>query len=928
MPNAETLRERFATPPPAQRPMLRWWWPGGAVDLPELVQQLRSFHSAGFGGVEIQPLRIGLPHNMPAETAARVHEVFTPAYFKLLNSVMTEAAELGLCVDLNFGSCWPFGGGTAITPELAALELTLAWTTVEGGQLWQGRPNQPQRPLRAGTYAERHGMTDPAQALPAGWPERMAARERVVAVLALRGGVPSTGPYAGFVPMTLPDRWGDVIASGYVDAQATIDLTDHLQPDGTLAWEAPAGQWQIVVLKQFVLDQTLMEAAGHGPQLVASHLDAAAFAAHAQRVGSAGLPFLQKHIGSTWRAVFVDSLEIPADLHWCDDFEAEFAQRRGYALRPFLPLLLQPGWRNCFQPRHGAPLFDDPAVGPRVREDYRQTVSELMLERCYRPFTAWAEAHGLQSRTQAHGAPADWLAVYGSASIPETEDLAGGGGAHFQRVARSAAHIYGRELVSGEAFTFLLEGLAVTPAQLRERAEVFYANGIQQLVGHGASAKLAGLNANGEANQAWYPFNAMEIGTQLDNANPLWGAMRPLADFMARCQVVMQHGRAVVPVAVLAPLDLFALNGAGERLTAPPWHSALEAAGYDWDWINAEGLMNSRMEGGELVTPGGHHYSALLQPGMQSPLRADVAEHITALILAGLTVASLDRVAPSQMGRHLRAAGVPTSIDLPADHGLAFQVRDSRDERWLFLRNPAAQAKTLHLPLPAGCAAELWHGWSGEQEALPLDAQNHAKVKLPASGSRIVRIAPAAGSLPTQTPRALPPHAFERAVTGPWSLQAQGLGLNGRPIAFEDAAFSLQDLSQRADVADFAGQLNYTFRIELDATELAQGPLWLDLGRVADTAQVSVNGSAAATAPEAPFVFDIHSALRVGTNTLRVTVFNRPENARRDPARPGGLPIPGRRLSRLPTGLLGPVRLFTANAPATRWRITSAEGTA
>ena len=88
-----------------------------------------------------------------------------------------------------------------------------------------------------------------------------------------------------------------------------------------------------------------------------------------------------------------------------------------------------------------------------------------------------------------------------------------------------------------------------------------------------------------------------------------------------------------------------------------------------------------------------------------------------------------------------------------------------------------------------------------------------------------------------------------------------------------------------------------------------------------DAAQVQLNACAPVVAPEGPFVFDVHRALRVGVNTLTITVANRLENARRDPARPGGIPLPGRRLSRLPTGLLGPVRLVPASAPFTRWQL-------
>src|ERR1700723_3728487 len=59
--------DSFATPPTANRPYVRWWWPGGAVDDAEIGRELVLLQQAGFGGVEIQPLLLGLT---PAEIAA------------------------------------------------------------------------------------------------------------------------------------------------------------------------------------------------------------------------------------------------------------------------------------------------------------------------------------------------------------------------------------------------------------------------------------------------------------------------------------------------------------------------------------------------------------------------------------------------------------------------------------------------------------------------------------------------------------------------------------------------------------------------------------------------------------------------------------------------------------------------------------------
>ena len=70
----------LADPPAAQRPMLRWWWPGAAVDEADLRRQLRGFAAAGFGGVEIQPFRVGLPEDLPRAVRDAVHDVFTPRH--------------------------------------------------------------------------------------------------------------------------------------------------------------------------------------------------------------------------------------------------------------------------------------------------------------------------------------------------------------------------------------------------------------------------------------------------------------------------------------------------------------------------------------------------------------------------------------------------------------------------------------------------------------------------------------------------------------------------------------------------------------------------------------------------------------------------------------------------------------------------------
>jgi hypothetical protein len=38
------------------KPWTRWWWPGSAVDKPNLSRELNAISELGFGGVEITPI--------------------------------------------------------------------------------------------------------------------------------------------------------------------------------------------------------------------------------------------------------------------------------------------------------------------------------------------------------------------------------------------------------------------------------------------------------------------------------------------------------------------------------------------------------------------------------------------------------------------------------------------------------------------------------------------------------------------------------------------------------------------------------------------------------------------------------------------------------------------------------------------------------
>ena len=94
------------------KPWVRWWWLGSAVDKPNLTRELEQIAGHGFGGVEITPLYGAVGYE------SKYIDFLSPQYMAMLEFTGNEAKRLDLGVDMATGTGWPFGGPW-ITPENA-----------------------------------------------------------------------------------------------------------------------------------------------------------------------------------------------------------------------------------------------------------------------------------------------------------------------------------------------------------------------------------------------------------------------------------------------------------------------------------------------------------------------------------------------------------------------------------------------------------------------------------------------------------------------------------------------------------------------------------------------------------------------------------------------------------------------------------------
>lgn len=926
------LLRAFTSPPKSARPDVRWWWPGDAVADSEIRREIDSLDAAGFGGTEIQSFNPGIA-GLVGEERQQANGYAEAPFFDHVRTALDAAKRRGLHVDYTFGSSWPSGGGKAITPEKALVELAMAVTPVEGSAKGRIKVDIPARTKRLGAFSALDPWTRSEEG--ADWRARFEAQGKIVSVMAFRGDPPRLAPKAkGGIELS---PWRDVERPGLIDPQSRIDLTSRLAPDGTLDWVPPQGSWLVFVFKQYASNSSVLGASGTGPQLVLDHYDRRAFDAHAARVGDplAG----PGRAPDGLRATFVDSLELFQDLPWSRTFLAEFRARRGYDLEPLLPFVVQPGWMQAWGAHYSPPYFeaaDDADLASRVRADYRQTVSDLLFENFLEPLAAWNRSRGLATKFQAHGGPIDILKGYGLADIPETEDLHDGGDPHFMRFARSAADIYGRDLVSAEAMVWHGRPYSVTLDEMRQRADLLYASGVNAQTVHGSSYRF-----QSEKWPGWFAFQPTAFGpgfsSMVQESSPLWAGVPSLTRYMARTNAVLRQGQAVVPVALFYG-EMGNYHGIeGPGAPDPSVSERLLAAGYDYDRVNADGLAKSRVIDRQLVTPGGHRYSTLILPNVGS-MRAEAAEELARFAEAGLPILSIGplprretgyldsdqrdarvraatariavaggvQIDPDGLAATLGAVGVSPNLRFASpSRDLLFVERQSGPLRIFFVHNRGAGERDASFVVSSVGRIERLDAMSGTRAAVRSEAAaGGMRVHLPlaAGGSALLVIDPRRPVVQPDSPVVL---AQLPIPSDGWKLRVDGHRRGGVTFARDMGGASLGDWRETADLADFSGEAVYERMIDIPAGWRTPGRrIVLKLTGVHDMASVTINGKQMAPLITFPFEVDIGRALRQGPNKLEIRVANVPHNAMIDPK----LPV-YRDVKPVPAGLVGPLVL-------------------
>ena len=119
--------QQWPTPTRESKPGARWWWLGSAVDEENLQWNMQQYANHGIGALEITPI-YGVQGNDENNV-----DYLSDRWMELYKYTQKEGKRLGINVDMNNGTGWPFGG-PEVTVENAATRVQFSEFQVAGGE--------------------------------------------------------------------------------------------------------------------------------------------------------------------------------------------------------------------------------------------------------------------------------------------------------------------------------------------------------------------------------------------------------------------------------------------------------------------------------------------------------------------------------------------------------------------------------------------------------------------------------------------------------------------------------------------------------------------------------------------------------------------------------------------------------------------------
>ena len=603
---AATLEDDFRDPPRSAGVWAWWHWQGDNVTRKGITLDLEAMRDSGVAGATIFTIAEHAGLGVLSNKVNAAMSYRNAEWWDVVAFAVEEAARLGLEIGMHNSPGFSVTGGPWIDPAHAMQKVVWTKRAVPGGAVLKG-----------------------------------AALERPWACL---------GHYRDIAVLAVPD--GAAVAAGDI-----LDLTSRVR-DGVLDWRAPEGRsWTVYRFGHTPTGQRTHPVPDEIRKtcLETDKLSREATELHIRE----GLEPLRKRLGRHWGTTFthitVDSYEA-GKQNWSPRFREDFTELAGYDPVPFLPVL-------------DGRTVGSPDRARAFRADMDFVVRRLFARNYHGVLHGWARKSGVGLHLEPYGGPFDPFEAAAASDVPMVEFWNGvpswlgnrpwlyGG---FPGIPGSVGRALGRDMIASEAFT---GGPGVSrwteaPRDFKRSGDAALARGINRLVlQHWVHQPFGDDVRPGMSMGFW--------GSHFGRTQTWRRPARAFYRYWARCQALLQRGKAVVPVLTV---------GTRSNLTV----SASETDALPLSLFLRKGYVRVDAQG-RIALPSGRTYPVLRVPRTDAlrPAQAmAVAARTRELVRAGAAVWGDCAPPPDAKGRVfaadrpraevLAAAGVRPAVEIAA----------------------------------------------------------------------------------------------------------------------------------------------------------------------------------------------------------------------------------------------------------------------
>nr|WP_315153117.1 glycosyl hydrolase [uncultured Flavobacterium sp.] len=696
-----------------------------------------------------------------------------------------------------------------------------------------------------------------------------------------------------------------ISVSAYGADGSYFDLTNQLNGN-VLNWKAKKTNYTLYAVFAGKTGQQVKRAAPGGKGYTLDHYSEVAFNSYVVPFDKALTGFEGK-----LRAIFNDSYEVYG-TDFTPLFLQKFEKRRGYDLKKHLPELLSD---------------NDNEIGNRIKSDYRETISDLLLNKFDLPWTKWANSKNYKTKLQAHGSPGNLIDLYASADIPECETFGsmpyaipgfrrekqdireGDADPVMLKFSSSAAHISGKPLISSESFTWLREHFKTALSQCKPEVEDLFLNGVNHAFLHGSTYSPT---------RAAWPGWKFYASVNFNSTNTIWEDAPSLFSYITNCQSLLQQGKPDNEILLYWPVyDVwnkydkgslfmqFKIHSLSEWLYGTSFYDTtknLMSKGYSVDFISDAFIKQAVVKDGVIILPGGSFKSLVVPVCKTMPLETlkkliDLKKNGAKIIFEGLpesvpgfneyekqnselqkSIAENKNLTQpvSDILQSLNSENIkPESL---VNTGLKFIRRTLDNEKLYYLVNHTNKTIDGMIPLQIGNREVVIYDPLTNQygNAIVQKSDNQTLVKLHIEAGKSLIL------ITENTPTAQKWNYWETAsaavpLNGKWQLNFDKGGPELPQPATLTALESWTKLSPQAEA--FSGSATYT--LQFDSPKITADNWSLDLGDVRESAKVWLNSTYIGTAWSVPYKLNI-GKLKPGKNELKIQVTNLGANRVRD----------------------------------------------